>query len=62
MFGMLLNLSKAVVSVAVAPVALVADIVTIPVSASEPNTGPFDRTAALLKNAGDCVEAAVKPE
>jgi hypothetical protein len=62
MFEMLGNLAKAAVSVAVAPVALAVDIVTLPASAEDPHRGAFDRTAALLDNAGDCVKAAVTPE
>jgi hypothetical protein len=61
MFGMLTNLSKAIVSVAIAPVALVVDIVTLPASA-ENNSGPFDRTTKLLDNAGECIKEAVKKE
>ena len=61
MFGMLENLAKAAVSVVAAPVALVADIVTLPASAEDPHRDPFGRTAALLGNAGDCMKEAVKP-
>ncbi len=58
---MLLNILKATVSVALTPVTLVADILTLPASASDGN-GPFDRTAAMLKNAQECVKEAVTPE
>jgi len=62
MFSMLTNLTKAAVAVAVAPVALVVDIVTLPDSASSYNKGPFDRTAKVLGAAGDAVSKAIKPE
>lgn len=58
--NMLLNLTKAAVSVAVAPVALVADICTLP-SSGYNDTPPFARTGGLLSNAGACVREAVKP-
>jgi uncharacterized protein YgiB involved in biofilm formation len=61
MFNMLGNLTKAAVSVALTPVALAVDVVMIPQSCADLD-GPFDRTAALLKNAAECVEEAVKPE
>lgn len=59
---MFTNLLKATISTALTPVALVADIVTLPASADSVNRGPFDRTAKLLKNAGECVNQAVKPK
>ena len=58
---MLLNLLKATVSVAITPVTLVADILTLPASALD-GDGPFDRTAAMLKNANECLAEAVMPE
>jgi len=61
MFKMLSNLAKAAVSVAVTPVMLVADVVTIPDSAMN-NTAPFKRTADMLQNAGECIDRAVTPE
>ena len=57
MFGKLL---KAAVAVAVSPVALAVDIITIPASADKIGVGPFDRTAGLLKAAGKNVKDAVK--
>jgi len=61
MFSMLKNLTKAAVSVAVAPVALVVDIATLPSSANY-NTDPFERTKKLLNGAGDSFNEAVKTE
>ena len=57
---MLGNLFKAAVSVAVTPIAVVIDIVTLPASAFD-NKDAFHRTGALLNNAGDCLKEAVKP-
>ncbi len=62
MFGMLTNLTKAVVSVAVAPVAIVADAVMLIPDSCDGNKEAFSRTGALLKNAGECVEEALKPD
>lgn len=61
MFSMLSNLTKAAVSVVVTPASVVADVLTLPASAYA-NRPPFERTEALLKNAGRCVSEAVKPE
>lgn len=58
---MLGNLLKAAVAVTLSPVALVVDIVTLPASA-EADNGAFDRTAVLLKSAGENVRQAVKSE
>jgi hypothetical protein len=52
---------KAVVAVAVSPVALVVDIVTLPASAFD-NKDAFHRTGALLKSAGDNVMKAVNDD
>lgn len=60
MFGLLSGLTKAAVSVALTPVALVVDVVTLPASAEDYRKGPFDNTAALLKNAGKQVGEAIK--
>lgn len=61
MFGMLSNLTKAVVSVAVTPITATVDILMIPVDA-ESNNDAFHRTTGVIKNAGDCFNEAVKPE
>lgn len=62
MFSMLTNLTKAAVAVVVTPVAVIADVVTLPASADDFNAGPFDKTAACLKAAGKAFNEAVKPE
>ena len=59
--GILSNLTKAALNVAVSPVALVVDLATLPASSLDLK-GPFDRTADCLKRAGKCVEAAVEPD
>lgn len=62
LFNVLTNVTKAAVAVAAAPVALVADVVTIPASSLDHRRGVFDRTGSMLKAAGDCLQEAVKPE
>lgn len=54
------NMLKAAASVALAPVALVVDVLTLPASSFDPHRGPFERTGALLSNAGDKATEAVK--
>lgn len=61
MFGMLTNLTKAVVSVAVTPVTLAADVAMMPFDATE-NKDMFSRTGDMLSNAKDCLDEAVKPD
>lgn len=58
---MLTNLIKAAASVALAPVAVVADVLTLPSTAHDGKPA-FGLTGALLKNAGQCVTQAVKPK
>lgn len=60
MFSMLSNLTKAAVSVALAPVVIVVDVVTLPATADDPRKGAFDNTAKLLSNAGECISKAVE--
>lgn len=62
MLNMLTNLTKATVAVAVSPVAIVADVLTLPASSMDPYRGPFDRTAAALKAAGQCATEAIRPK
>lgn len=63
MFKLLTNLTKATVAVAVSPIAVVADIVAIPVTACDPRYGhPFNLTDKCLKQAGEAFSEAVKPE
>lgn len=61
LFNCLTNVVKAGVAVAVAPVALVADIVTLPASAHD-NKHPFGKTGKMLNAAADCMNEAVKPD
>lgn len=56
---MFANLLKAAVAVAVTPVTLVADLVTLPSSAYN-NRGPFDRTARKLEQSGAALDAALQ--
>ena len=56
MFG---NLMKAAVAVALTPVAVVVDLVTLPVSAERGDDHPFGRTTKLLNSAGKNVEKAI---
>jgi hypothetical protein len=59
--NLLKNLLGAAVATVATPVALVADIVTLPASAYD-NTDPFARTSKMLGAVGDCINEAVKPE
>lgn len=61
MFSILTNLTKAAVSVAVAPVAVAVDVVKLPVTADSLEN-PFKHTEKVLNNAGECVNEAIKPE
>lgn len=58
---MLKNLLKAAVSVAVAPVAVIADTLMLPADAEKLGKPAYSRTAALLRNAGKCVRTATRP-
>ncbi|WP_180004044.1 MULTISPECIES: hypothetical protein [unclassified Acinetobacter] len=60
MFGMLESLTKAAVSVAVTPVTAVVDTVMIPIDASEDGE-VFQRTSAMLGNAAENMNDAIKP-
>jgi hypothetical protein len=64
MFGMLKNLTKAAVAVAITPVTLAADVVMAIPDASDvdPNKPVFGRTTKMLKAAGMALDEAVKPE
>lgn len=61
MFNTLSNLAKAAVATVLTPVAVVADVLTLPASSMDPHRGPFDRTEAMLKSAGECFQEAIKP-
>jgi hypothetical protein len=58
----LINLTKAAVAVVATPVALVADVLTLPASSMDPYRGPFDRTGRMLNRVGECIDEATKPE
>jgi hypothetical protein len=60
LLNVLTNITRAGVAVVAAPVALVADIVTLPSSAYE-DKHPFRRTGKMLTAAGKCVVEATKP-
>lgn len=62
MFKTLTNLAKASVAVAVTPLAIIADVVTLPASAESNNRGPFDNTASTIKLAKDAFKLAVRGE
>jgi hypothetical protein len=57
-FNILSNLTQAVVAVAVAPVALVVDVVTLPVSVLDDKEA-FKRTEEALTNVSDSLAKAV---
>jgi hypothetical protein len=57
----LANVVKASFAVAASPVALIADLATLPASA-EYDRHPFERTGKMLGAAGRCMSEAVKPE
>lgn len=59
MFSLLTNLTKAVVAVAVSPVALVVDVVKLPVTAFD-DKSPFENTEKVLSLAGKSVIKAIK--
>lgn len=61
MLGMLSNLAKAAIAAGATPVALVADVLTLPASSMDPHRGPFDNTGTMLKTAAECFKEAVKP-
>jgi hypothetical protein len=66
MFGSLLNLAegitKVAVGVVVTPVALVKDIVTLPLNADDYHKGPFDSTSKALGLIGEGIDDATKGE
>lgn len=61
MLNLLSNLAKAAVAVAVTPVAIVADVLTLPESSCDPHRGAFDKTAKTLNQAAEAFNEAVKP-
>lgn len=60
MFGILENLTKAAVSVAVSPLAAVVDTVRLPHDALE-DDGPYQNTRKALNNAVENIQKAMKP-
>lgn len=58
--GIFSNITKAALNVAVAPVALAVDVLTLPASSTDLHRGPFDRTGNCLNRAakatGDALE------
>jgi hypothetical protein len=59
MFRILGNLTKAAVAVALTPIALVVDIVTLPASAYRGDVHPFGHTVDLLNEAGKSANKAI---
>jgi hypothetical protein len=60
MFGMLEKLTKATVAVALTPIAVVVDVVSLPATSMDLKRGAFDNTEKLLKSAAQNVEDALK--
>lgn len=60
MLGMLGSLTRAVVAVALTPVAVVVDVVTLPASAERGDDHPFQCTGSLLNSAGKNIIKAVE--
>lgn len=61
MFGLLESLTKAAVAVAVTPIDLAIDVVTLPASSMDPHRGPFERTGKRLEQVAQNVNDAVAP-
>ncbi len=60
MLGLLMNITKAAVAVAITPVAIVVDIVRIPETSTEIHGEMFGLTGKLLKNAAKNINEATK--
>lgn len=60
MFSILTNITKAVVAVAITPVAIAADIVRFPLTSEDINGEAFGLTGKLLKNAAKNIDEATK--
>jgi hypothetical protein len=58
MFGMLENLTKAAVAIAVSPIALAADIAILPATAFD-DSKPFGITESVFKAVADNVSKAI---
>jgi hypothetical protein len=59
MFSIITNLTKAAVAVVATPVALVVDVVKLPVTAFE-DRDPFTNTSKMLNSVGKSVSKAVE--
>ena len=59
MFGILTSLTKAVVAVALTPVAVAVDIVTLPFDQQDSGDA-FSRTEAMLESVGDNISDALE--
>lgn len=57
---MLGNLFKAVVATALTPVAVVVDIVKIPVTSEDYRRSTFEQTEKMLESVGDNISKALK--
>lgn len=57
---MIFNLLKIAVAVVAAPVAIIADIVTIPASSCDLRRGAFDKTSSVLDSIAKNFNEAVK--
>lgn len=54
------NLFKAAVATALTPVAVVVDIVKLPVTADDHRRSPFEETNKMLESVGDNISKALK--
>jgi len=59
MFGIITNLTKAAVAVALSPVAVAVDIVRLPITAEEGADHPFQATGSLFNSAAKSVNKAI---
>lgn len=57
---MIANLFKAAIAVAVTPISVVVDVLTLPSSAYE-DRSPFGNTAGTISQAREAINAALKP-
>lgn len=61
MFGMLESIVKSAAAVVTVPVAVVADVVMLPVTATDLNKGPFDNTEGAVGDFMKNVKNIAKP-
>jgi hypothetical protein len=61
MFGIFTNLTKAALNVAVTPLAVAKDIVSLPVTAYE-DKNPFESTSKVLDNVSKSLNKALDPD